>query len=131
MLHTVMTLLVHADENARGFIGIISQVNKPTPFLLKREQELRVAKGDYMKQINSTTFRMKNAIVAVEEDPIIKRITTTQDEVFEQYRANFPFDCHSIQNCDLNRQTIMINLNLLDNTSLKTFMLNILVEHRP
>ena len=77
-LHTVMTLLVHSDDNVRGIIGIVNQANRPHPIpIMQREQEDGKAGGDLEKYIHNTTFRMKHAIVAVEEDPIIKKITTS------------------------------------------------------
>ena len=79
----------------------------------------------------SIRFKLKNAVVAFEEAPIIKKVSSSSDEIYEAERNKFPFDYHEIRNCDLNRQTIMINLHLQDNTSMKHLVMNVIIEHRP
>ena len=77
LFHLLMTLLVHADENAQGYFGIVKPARRPEPikFTKPTAEHSRAL-------VAQTTFSARNAIVAV-EDQRVKRVNTIADEFFE------------------------------------------------
>ena len=140
----LMTLTVHADPNAQGYFGIVKKVRPPQAIPFKKideedktdagfDKKKKIGDKGYAnnkdKKVHSITFHAKNAIVSVEEN-MIKPVNAL-DDYFRERRFCFPFDYHEIRNCDLNRQSIVINLILHDNYSLKSQQMSVLIEHRP
>ena len=95
---------------------------------VRRPEAIRYNKQNDFQTSEGKSFNPRNAVVAIEEQ---RSKAVKVDELEEARKQEHPFNYNEMKNCDLERQSIMINLLLQDGMSLKSKHLNVLIEHRP